>query len=245
MKKIILSLCLAGITFFCGYSQMNLTLSDSLGALPNDTTIVRTGVPTPQGEIESFIFVKNNSAGTMSVKVRKVELSLIRGTLNYFCWGLCYQNTVYVSLDSINIRSGETNKLDFSGHYTCQDSIGVSTIRYVFFDKDHLSDTVCVNVQYDVRLLGIDNILTRNNSTITAYPNPADSYTSFVYKLAQGTSSSVIVRNILGVVVKEINLNDPEGKITVNTSDLGDGIYFYSLIDNGFSKSTRKLVVKH
>lgn len=245
MKKIILSLCLAGITFFCGYSQMNLTLSDSLGALPNDTTIVRTGVPTPHGEIESFIFVKNNSANTMSVKVKKVELSLIRGTLNYFCWGLCYQNTVYVSPDSVNIRSGETNKLDFSGHYTCQDSIGVSTIRYVFFDKDHPSDTACVNIQYDARPLGIGNLLSGNNNSITAYPNPADNFTNVIYNMTERTSASVVIRNILGAVVKEIFLNDREGKISVNTSDLGDGIYFYSLVENGFSKSTRKLVVKH
>jgi len=245
MKKIILSLCLAGITFFCGYSQMNLTLSDSLGALPNDTTIVRYGAPTPHGEIESFIFVKNNSANTISVKVKKVELSLIHGTLNYFCWGLCYQNTVYVSIDSIDIRAGAINKTDFSGHYACQDSIGFSIIRYVFFDQDHPTDTACVNVKYDARTLGIDNTLLKNNNSIISYPNPADNFTSFVYNLAQGTTASVMIRNILGVVVKEINLNNREGEITVNTSDLDEGIYFYSLIENGMSISTKKLIVKH
>lgn len=244
MKKIILSLCLAYLTFFYGYSQMNLTLSDSLGALPNDTTIVRTGSDT-LAEIDSYIFVKNNSANTIHVKVKKVELSLIHGTLNYFCWGLCYQNNVYVSRDSIDIRSGTTNKTDFSGHYSPLDSVGVSIIRYVFFDQNILADTVCVNVKYDTRLLGIDNTLPKNSNNISVYPNPADNFTSFVYKLEQGTSASVAIRNILGSIVKEINLNDPEGKITVNTSDLGDGIYFYSLIENGFSKSTRKLIVKH
>ena len=181
----------------------------------------------------------------MHVKVKKVERSLIHGTLNYFCWGLCYGYTTYISPDSVNIRAGATNTTDFSGHYAPHDSIGFSTIRYVFFDQDHPTDTVCVNVQYDTRPLGIDNTLLKHNNNISAYPNPADNFTSFVYNLAQGTSASVIIRNILGSVVKEINLNNPEGKITVNTNDLNDGIYFYSLIENGISLSAKKLIVKH
>ncbi len=181
----------------------------------------------------------------MHVKVKKVERSLINGTLNYFCWGLCYATTVYVSPDPVNIPAGTTNNTDFSGHYSPLDSIGFSIIRYVFFDQNNPADTVCVNVQYDTRQLGIDNTLLKNKNSISAYPNPADNFTSFVYNLAQGTSASVLIRNILGSVVKEINLNNPEGKITINTNDLNDGIYFYSLIENGLSKSTRKLIVKH
>ena len=181
----------------------------------------------------------------MHVRSKKVELSVIPGTLNYFCWGLCYSASVFVSLDSIDIRAGATDKSDFSGHYACQDTIGFALIRYVFYDQDHPSDTVCVNVKYDTRPLGIDNNLLKNNTKISAYPNPANNAVSFVYKISEGTTSSIFVRNLLGSLVKEINLNNAEGKIILNTSDLSDGVYFYSIIENGFSISTRKLIVKH
>ena len=139
----------------------------------------------------------------------------------------------------------ETNTLDFSGHYACQDSVGVSTVRYVFFDQDNTSDSVCVNVKYDTRPLGIDNTLNKNNYTLNAYPNPADNSVTFVYNLAQETSASVVVRNVLGSLVKKIDLADYQGKISLTTTDLDNGIYFYSLVENGLSVGTRKLVVKH
>jgi hypothetical protein len=243
MKKIVLLLCLTGIAVFYGYSQMNLTLSDSLGALPNDTTIVKTGAPSTE-EIITYIFVKNNSANTMQVKVKKVELSLHPGTLTYFCWGLCFAATVFESPDPLAILAGHENTTDFSGHYNPFDSVGVSIVRYVFFDKDNRNDSVCVNVKYDTRSTGIENIAGYAHS-ISAFPNPAGNTSSFSYKLAQGTSGSIVIRNLLGSVVKQIPLGNPEGKIAVSVNDLAEGIYFYSLLENGMSVITKKLVVKH
>lgn len=222
---------------------MYLTLSDSLGALPNDTTIIKGGLPSV-GEIITYLFVTNHSASTMHVKVKKVEVSLVDGSLNYFCWGLCYASNVYVSPYAVDIPSGATDNTSFSGHYSPNTTVGASTIRYVFFDQDTPTDTVCVNVYYDTFPAGIDNTI-KNNSKINAFPNPADNFTNFDYQYLLGISASVKIRNILGSVVKEINLKDKEGKTTVATNELRDGIYFYSLIENGVSVSTKKLVVKH
>lgn len=244
MKKLILSVCLMGITFFCGYSQMYLTLSDSLGALPNNSSFNRQGLPSA-GEIISYIFVKNNSASTMHVKVKKVEISLIDSSLNYFCWGLCYANTIYVSPYPVDIPAGATDTTSFSGHYSPHGTVGASIIRYVFFDQDNPSDTVCTNVHYDTYPLGIDNTSPKNNTAISAYPNPSDNFTNFTYQALKDIPASLVIRNILGTVVKEINLTNAEARIGFNTSDLGDGIYFYTLVENGLSVSTQKLIVKH
>lgn len=172
MKKIILSAFLALVAFFFGYSQMNLTLSDSLGPLPNDTTIIRQGLPSA-GEIDSYIFVTNHSSSPMQVKVKKVELSLVGGTMNYFCWGLCYSNTIYISPNPVLIPAGVTDNSDFSGHYEPISTVGASTLRYVFFDENNTSDTACVNVLYDTYPEGIDNSILKENTSISVYPNPA------------------------------------------------------------------------
>jgi hypothetical protein len=243
MKKIVLSFCLVVITGIFGYSQMHLTLSDSIGNIPNDTTIVRTGSDTLI-EIESYFAVKNNASTAMLVRVRKVELSLVDTSQNYFCWGACYGFGTYLSVDSVEIRSGAINYLDFSGHYLPNRSVGYSIIRYVFFDQANRSDSVCVNVKYDTRPLEVDNKILIN-SNLTAYPNPADNTATFVYRLAEGSDATVLVRNILGSVVKEVSLSGRDGKISVNTSDLANGIYFYSLVENGISVGTKKLIVKH
>jgi hypothetical protein len=248
MKKIILSLYLVGIAFFYGYSQMSLTLSDSLGSLPNDTTIVKTGIVKTGdtlAELISFFFVKNNSTNLIHVKVKKVELSLLHGTEVYFCWGACYASFVFISPTPVDIAKGVTDSSSFSGHYRPHVTMGISTIRYVFFDQDNPVDSVCVNVKYDAQPLGIENNLPKGTSIVNACPNPANNSASFEYRLSGVRSGSVIVRNVLGSVVKKVDLDNPEGKIALNTSDLDNGMYFYSLVENGISTSTKKLIVKH
>ena len=78
-----------------------------------------------------------------------------------------------------------------------------------------------------------------------AYPNPANSFTSFDYSIPRGIGeASIVVHNLLGSVVKKININDREGKLVVNTSDLIEGMYFYTVIIDNETVVSRKLVIK-
>ncbi len=181
----------------------------------------------------------------MHVMAKKVHVSIWGGTTNYLCWGLCFDTNIFVSPVPVDIPAGVTNKIDFSGHYSPKHTVGFSIIRYVFFDRDNVSDTVCVNVKYDTRPTGIENTYSKAINTINAYPNPANDYASIVYKAGNGTSASIILRNVLGSVVKNVTLNGTEGKFSLNTNDLTNGIYFYSLVSDGISVSTKKLIIKH
>ena len=242
MKKIFLSLLFCGIIGYIGYSQ-SLALSDSAGAIPNNSNITVSGLPTAD-EIVSYIFVKNISASSVSVKVKKVELSLVDGSGNTFCWGLCFSTTVYVSPDPKSIEKDSINKIDFSGHYYPTTKKGVSVIRYVFFVTDNPADSVCVNVTYSAFPLGIGNIQEKP-SLSNAYPNPAGNHVNFDNSLQPGNEGQLIIRNLLGSVIKESVLQGTSEKLTINTTDLADGIYFYSFLVNGQNRFTRKLVIRH
>jgi hypothetical protein len=244
MKKLLLIAWLTGIAAFYGYSQMSLSLSDSTGSVRNDSTIIRSGLPSDL-EITSYIFIKNNKAADIQVKCKKVEMSLIQGTANYFCWGLCYGSNVYISPNPVTIAAGINNTLDFSGHYSPHDSIGESIIRYVFFDMNNPSDTVCFNVKYVTVHVGVNDISAVKENTVRLYPNPVNGTANFEYNVPAGTNAGIVIRDILGSVVREIPVSMASGKVTISTSDLPAGVYFYSLMEEGRPVTTGKLIVRH
>lgn len=239
MKKLILLTYLLSLIVFLGYSQ-SLSLIHDGNPVPNDGTVNFNGEPSTS-VIESHIGVINNGTTTLSVICKKVEISLIPNTVNTFCWDNCYPPTTYVS-GPLDISRGETNTA-FAGEYQPQTNAGQSVIRYVFYDMNNTNDSVSFRALYNAYPLGIENhdVLA---SISAAYPNPASIQASFSYSVESGATAMVLVRNVLGSTVKEVSLTG-SGVTSISTLDLSEGIYFYSLIVNGKTESTRKLVVSH
>jgi len=241
MKKIVLFVFLAMTTFYYGYSQ-SLTLADSTGPLANNANVTRQG-HNMDDEIPCHIFVRNTTAAAIDVIVKKVEISLVSGSVNTFCWGLCFPPNVYVS-PPFTLNANTTDSVNFSGHYNPLTFAGASVIRYVFYVQSNPNDSVCVNVTYDALYVGINN-QTAKNILSGAYPNPSNNTVNFDYSLNTENEGSVIIRNLVGSVVKKSTLTSAEGKLSVFTGDLPEGIYFYSLDVDGKTMTTRKLIVRH
>ena len=244
MKKLFLFIYLIGIAGYFGYSQMSLSLSDSTGPLVNNATIYKKGIPTDD-EILAYVFVKNNTSNSIPVVVRKVVIDTVTGSLNMFCWGSCFGSNVYFSPTPISILAGRTDSTNFSGHFVPNTHIGTSRLRYVFYSRSDLLDTVCVNVVYSAFFpIGIE-VLAEHAKISNAYPNPATNSTTINYSLLASASGNIIIRNLLGSVIKEVPLDSNSGKVSIFTGDLPEGVYFYSLNVNGQTGVTKKLIVRH
>lgn len=146
MKNVIL-ITILSIWFVNSAKTQILSLSDSTGSIANNETIAEYGQPTSD-LIISYMFVTNNTANNLNVKVKKVELYQVSGAMNVFCWGLCYPPDIYVSPDPLVIGPGMTNTSDFHGEFFPSGTTGASLLRYVFFDEAYPADSVCYNVKY-------------------------------------------------------------------------------------------------
>jgi len=77
-----------------------------------------------------------------------------------------------------------------------------------------------------------------------AYPNPASVNTQMEYSLPfETTSARVIIRNLVGDISIDLPLKDLQGKAVIDLNNLENGVYFYSLIWNETTITTRKLIV--
>jgi len=239
MKKTLLLLLISLLTTTFGFSQ-SLSLSDANGPIANNGTVIITG--SVDSILISRIYCTNNSASTINVRVKKEYISVIPGTYNTYCWGNCYDSSLYISGITVPIGAGATDTSNFIGDYNGHGIPGSSTIKYTFYDDANPTDEVSVNVQYS-GTVGLDVLLSDVDFS-AAYPNPATNQVSFNYSLPVGISeASIIIRDILGNTVKKSLITDQEGKIVMNTKDLTNGMYFYSVVVNEKMISSRKLVI--
>jgi hypothetical protein len=109
----------------------------------------------------------------------------------------------------------------------------------------------------DMFIIWIDNIIVREgpmsveeNHGVTlnsAMPNPANDGTIISYNLTEGSDVVITMTDVAGkVVYTENRMNQPAGlnNVSVNTSELANGVYFYTVTANGVT-ATQKLAVQH
>jgi hypothetical protein len=79
-----------------------------------------------------------------------------------------------------------------------------------------------------------------------AYPNPSNDEMSVDYSIPSGVKEAgFVIYNLLGRTVKEIAIDQYNGSLTVNTSGMPEGIYFYSFLIDREPATTHKLIIKH
>lgn len=85
------------------------------------------------------------------------------------------------------------------------------------------------------------------NLSLSAYPNPAVNNVKVSYSIpANYSNAEISVRNMVGKTVKTIPAKvGVKSVMNINTAELPNGVYFYSIIADGVTISTKKLVVRH
>jgi hypothetical protein len=247
MKKNLLFLCIAVLLSVYGLSQ-SLTLSNAGGPIVSNSTIVQPGTPD-SSELITYLNVKNTGSSTLQVVCKKQEIKMLDSTESTICWaGGCYPSNVFVSPNAQAMAAGETNT-EFVGHYTQiafqHFKVGESIIRWTFFDKNNVNDSVSVTIKYTSYPAGIADQKNLQESSLQVYPNPASASTTCSYRLAIGAEGSLMIRDLLGSTVVSREIPAGTGKMTINTADMNNGVYFCTLLVNGQPGQTRKLIVKH
>ena len=371
MKKIVLLSLLFSFVAVSSFSQ-SFQLFTASGDIEDNSTINIWGEPT--ATLVSNVGIRNISDQNKSVLLKKVIIDTIPGSSNSFCWGVCVSPSTYISPVSVEIASGE-EYTEFVGDYFPLDSIGISTIRYVFFDENNTDDSVSIIVNYSTleergisiadadghicdgttfdvtadifpvnsgsfrvlnfaeteanikvkKIINAGDTLSgtsnkfwwggteydadtyesdelaigslaydgsfyglyypedvagtstvnyefydvndpTNAVTITvnytadpnsieeetknilfsnAYPNPASNFVKFDYQFNDNyDNAKVIIYNLLGAEVNETLIPGMNGTITINTGEMNRGVYFYSLVVEGKTVVSKKLVIK-
>lgn len=189
-------------------------------------------------------YIKNITNDTLHVKVKRTPVSVVSGSSNSFCWDVCYTSITSESVHSVTMVPDSVYN-NFYADFLPNGNVGLSSIKYCFFDEDVTTDSICLIAYFNASATGIEtNILPEGNYISDAFPNPSNGTTQLIYSVKKDAGSSKLeMHNILGSLVKVIDLKEKSGTVKLPLEDVGSGIYFCSLVVDNKTISTRKLVV--
>jgi hypothetical protein len=202
--------------------------------------------------LQAHATLTNNSSAPIDVLVRFNEISAGPvGSGHYFCWAVCYTEGGVAdgfqtpANHSVTIDAGATNSSSFYSDYVPHGTIGMASYEYCFSDENNPSDETCIQIIFDTRNVGIEDVFATNNSGISeAYPNPANSNVKMNYSLEPSWNNATLdVYSMLGSRVRTLSINEKSGTVNLDVSSLPAGLYFYTLMVDGNAINTKKMLV--
>ena len=231
MKIITLIISFALTVSFC-----NAQLSYSSATTPflsNDTS-----------QMGATVTITNNSATAVDVKCERTIVYLAPGHGTNFCWDVCYDTTIDISVNALAVAAGDTAE-NFYGDYEANGIAGVSTIKYCFYNQQNSADSICYIAYFNASATSVESMVFGDeNKLSTAFPNPATGTTKITYSLKNDArSGKILVHNMLGALVKTIELKEKFATLEIPLAELQSCIYFYSMEVDSKTIATKKLVV--
>lgn len=249
MRKFLLSLVLVALA---GFASAQITFErivdhENVGEVaPGRYEII--GNVNDMQELDFVTHIINNGDAAVTVTCERTIISITEGAGNNFCFGNCFPDDVSFTEVTIDPISGIDPNMpyypyEFSAHFKPYDPMtwemlpegAELTVQYTFTERGGEPMTFEFYFRYDTS--SVDENVSKLFSN--AYPNPASNFVNFDCEMQNAT---IAIYNMMGQEVIRQDVNDSH--VSINISDLTDGIYFYSVIVNGDAVKTSKLVVR-
>jgi hypothetical protein len=231
--------------FFFGFSLIAMGVSAQSISLVNPVAQVIGDASTLSGagEMVAEWPVTNISDVQIAVKCNRSVITEVPGSLNYFCWGVCYGETTNVSLLAQTIFANDTNST-FYAHYKPQGNPGESIISYCFFNTANPADQACQTVSFCYETsceIGIEEETNMKFELVGS--NPLKGISFLNYQLPAGLNEGELtITNIQGQLVKAATLTGSSGSILVSSEDFASGVYNFTLVTSGGNQNIRIVV---
>ncbi len=241
MRKHILFLALLSLAL--GLKAQTFQFTTQAGDVIGDT--LKLNISTGDSRTD-FIHFENISTENKAVKVYLEKTAIADEASLFMCFnGYCLLDTI--SPTTINLVPNVLF-IEFDLLYMYSSNM-TSVARVHLIDATTMQSLQSFVVAYKDIETSLDKPLRTNvkATSLEVYPNPANYNTTINYTLASNYSSGkIIIRNMIGQELKSIPISGgSSAKQVVSTSDLPNGVYFYSIVGDGKTISTKKLIVKH
>ena len=238
MKRNILILALSLAFALPTFAQV--TLSGESNVFTSDDVNV--------AELDATWDVINTSGMTLNMTCKRVPVYEVPETKSQYCWGiLCsaWSNGVLTLSEVVPLDNNQSTNT-FHVKYAPYGHAGQSVFQYCYADDMHLIDEFCYEVNFCVAsecIVGVENV--KPSGTITQIsPNPIERTGTLAYAFnTVPNAGKIVVHNMMGALVKEIQITNKNGVVILNAADFESGIYFCSIEDGGKVFETQRLVI--
>lgn len=192
-------------------------------------------------EIATYFNLTNLTESPMQVRAAFSKLNTQEGDEFLMCFGDCTLDTISPSV----VLEPNVEFTNFDIAYTPV-SNNSSMIRVYLLSAEDNSVLFDFHVKYYSEGVSLPAQGKTKPMSIDVYPNPmAVNAVVNYYVPAKYKNPTMIIRNMVGKTVKTYNLHSgEETKLNINSSELTSGVYFYSIVSEGQTITTKKLVIR-
>jgi hypothetical protein len=235
MKKLILLASIAIAATF-NVDAQNLALSNYVQIVsdPGNTTM-----------LESYVQLDNTGSSPIDVICERTINYIPANMDELFCFGaFCNPPSTPITTYTTTVQGGardNTFKADVVPNGNC----GNASLHYRFYDQNNPADSIGITLEFQFCAVGLNE---NANDFGLSRPlrNPADQFTVFAYNLnTNEENDKLFVYNMLGSLVKTMDIAGKNGSIVLSTAELKSGVYFVSYVSQNKIKNSYKLVVSH
>jgi hypothetical protein len=200
----------------------------------------------PMGEsLRIPVKIKNNTSKSQFYIIRKVHDDLGGSQKGYFCLD---KNCLEPGIEEFSkrVEPGETL---YNLVFVMESGIqpGINTIKFQVFARGNPTDVVeyAVNVTVQEKTNKPVIFHSKDITVEDVYPNPVQDIAYIHYRIHnESVSAKVIIHNILGKPLNEIELSPLEDRAKLQTEEFVSGIYFYTVYLDNNGVLTRKLIIR-
>jgi len=120
---------------------------------------------------------------------------------------------------------------------------GTSIIRYEFSDVNNPSDKIEYAFTFIVGTTSVGEIIHEAVGLSTAAPNPSYDATTIQYTIPESAQGSIHLFDAGLKLLKTFDISSANTSLVIPTAEFASGSYFYTLVVNGKSVATNKLII--
>lgn len=120
----------------------------------------------------------------------------------------------------------------------------IDSLKSAIFQLMNQVDQCCSSASFRYGHSGTDTQLNVTDEYLLLRndPNPFSDYTNINYETSDCSNCHLIITDANGHVVKKIQIREPKGTIRVYSSEIGSGLFMYSLVRDGEILNTNKMI---
>ena len=245
MKRTLLLLSFITLISFGAFAQCTPATVSNAGIYPDSATnFMPAFQATPYSQLITVKVPADTMQGSIAIPIASIKLNSIVGLpqgLSYTCVP-----------SNCDFPGGATNCAVITG--TTNDPVGVYNLTitvepFIGIPGFVLSNGPTTFSYYKIVVNPANAIQSLNANAFSVsqnMPNPSDNVSDIYYTLTSKADVEIRLMNAIGKEVQRIKTNGNPGtnKYQLNTENLAQGIYFYSLF-NGQTTITKRMSVNH
>jgi hypothetical protein len=193
-------------------------------------------------EEEFSVRVKNVSNETKDIRVVREQLQRVNGSVDYYCWNLCFDTLTNVS-GFISLSAGQTDSTSFHSTYRSNGNNGESIIKFRFSSSQSAADSVNFTVHFIATPASVADFSPQAEIQ-NLFPNPAQNQINLNTNSSFSNGQNFAqISDLSGRLIQTSTIQP--GLNAISTEDLSDGIYFMQLFLDGKPGKPSKFIVKH